>query len=258
MSNFQFGYNFVDYTPTASSENSPNYLDDNLKKYGNLRDHWRSLVATEVTIVFNFGSAKNIIGNLLADINFTACYIQANSVDVWTSPPYRYPASGNLTVSKDERTQRYNLWIPPSFNYQYQRLVIPAQTPVDGLGIFRMGTFVALNTILTLTDNPSWPYQYSASKLYRVNEFESGRKEKIKLCDYKIWQGLFSFDPKEKIHESELWTMDSIDEDDYLVFFENNDNTSQAYICQREGSLEVEWDRYATIKTNKYLFEEIV
>lgn len=237
MGNFKIGYNFVPFTPTASTSAS-GYPATNLSVYGHTKRHWRSTVTTETTIVFNYAAAKSIVGIVLSDVNFTACYIQACATDSWPGT-YRLPAvSGNLTVSKDERTQRYNIFIPATFNLQYSRLVITSQTPTDGAAYFRIGTAVHLNTVLTLTANPFLPYEYSADEKTVTNEFESGGYEVVNLGDL-IWEGAFSWTYLNATNEGEIWTINGLKKDANLIFYENISDTSKVYLCRRRSVIEV-------------------
>src|SRR4030042_2463084 len=162
MGNFIFGYDLLSLTGamiTVSSEDS-NYPKANMLDLAHLRRHYRSLVITETTIVIDFSSAKAIKAVLLNDVNFTNVYIQGNDTDVWTSPSF----SQQFTISEDKRVQRYKLYTAlTGFNYQYMRIKITAQTPTDGLSVFRIGTLVVTETILELSRNPSIPYEYQAS-----------------------------------------------------------------------------------------------
>lgn len=240
MGNFKFGYNFVDYTPTPSSEISP-YLATNLKLYDCPKQHWRTnSVVTNTTIVFNYGSAKSIVGIVLVDVNFAACYIQANATDSWGSPSYRLPAvSGNLTVTKDSLyTQRYNIFIPTVFNLQYSRLYIPTQTPVDGAAYFRIGTVVHLNTILELSQNPNYDDEEFAEKKIETNEFRSGGFEDIILGD-RIWERGFDFEVHPTDYINDLKILNGIDIDQNLILYENFDDTSRVYVCRRRTPIKI-------------------
>lgn len=264
MGNFILGYSalkddkFVDYVVTASSENA-DYPATNLKLYSSPKRHTRTLVQTECNYVFDFGSAKAIVAIILVDVNFTGCYIEGNATNEWGSPTFRYPAgSGNLTISKDERTQRYSVYIPLiGFNYEFARLVIPTQTPVDGLNVFRMGSLICLDTKQEFTQNPTYPYDYSADEKNKEIEFESGGYEDYRLGDF-YWQGTFGFDVHERTYESEIWVLNSLGKDGLLVFYENIGDTSKVYVCKRRTEIQVSWEQPNINKIDTMTFRECI
>ncbi len=252
MANFIFGYTFTAYSAVASSEDS-NYPGTNLSIYGFTKRHFRSLVSTAVTIVFDFTTAKALAGVMLHDINFTDVFIEGNATDSWGSPAF----SQQFTPAKDERTERYKLYATlTGFNYRYMRLRIPAQTPVDGLSVFKIGTVVCLDTILEISESPDWSYDYSADEEIKVNEFESGGDERVNLGDL-IWRGSFSFNPYIRTNEGELWTLNSIKKDENLVFFENLGDVSKVYLCRRDTKIKVTWHTPKAVRTNRLEFKEI-
>lgn len=256
MSNFKFGYDFIEPTvETPSSEDSGKPWS-NAADYNRLRRHYRSLVQTEVTIVCNFGAAKALVGLFLNDVNFTAVTIQGNATDSWVTPSF----TEDFTVAKNVLTQRYQIYCAlAAFNYQYLRIKIPAQTPADGLSVFRVGTRVFILTQLELARNPSMGYARRAGyPAPIVNQFLSGGRELISQGDYKIWSGTFSFDNIEWEHEPDLWTLDAFQPDDPVVFYENLGTNSHAYLCRKDDPTEVSWPRHGVAKSSAVAFTEVI
>ncbi len=252
MANFLFGYDFVSYSAVASSEDS-NYPATNLSVYGFTKRHFRSLVSTEVTIVFDFTTAKALTGVLLNDVNFTDVYIEGHATDSWGAPSF----SEQFTPAQDERTQRYKLYAAlTAFNYRYMRLRIPSQAPVGSLSVFKIGTLVCLDTALTLTTNPAFGYKYSANEQVAINEFESGGDERVNLGDL-LWKGGFAFDAYDRTDESDLWTLNNIKKDENLVFFENRGDVSKVYLCRRDTAIEVSWFANESVRTSRLEYKEI-
>jgi hypothetical protein len=223
VGHFMFGHTFVDYTPTASSEDSTNYTDDNLKIYNNLRLQWRSTSTAQNTIVCPFSGSKHIIGVILDDVNFTSVNIGGT----------------DFTIGRDERVGRYKIYALLDTTNSSITITIPTQSTTDGLSKFRIGRIVFLDTVITLRMNVSWPYDYSAAKPYKVNEMESGGRQKVKLGDYKVFQCGFRFNPIDADYEDDLWSIDDINEDEEFVLFENDNDTSKVYVCYRDGAIEV-------------------
>lgn len=259
--NFIFGYSaakdnkFVDYTPSCAKTNS-SYPLSALKDYFDLLNHWRSnTIAEEVDIVCDFGSQKSIVAVKLDDVNFTNVYVQGNSSDVWTDPP----VNQQYTIAKEDAVQRYKNGALLSIPYQYARIKIPAQSTTDGLSAFRIGRLIFIDTKIELIQNPSYPYEYEATKKYNVTEFLSGGFEKVKLGSNKIWSCDFGINIFEKdVLESQLWQLDAIDEDELIVFLENRGNNSKAWVCMRDGSLKVSETHHNIGKSNNYEFVEVI
>lgn len=250
MSNFVFGYDFIAPSITADSEDST-YPASNLILYGNTKRHWRSQVATEVKIVFDYTSAKTLLAVALFDCNFTSVYIEGSADDI------TYSFSQVFTISKDERTQRYDLYATLSaFNYRYMRIRIPAQTPVDSATYFRIGTVVSLDILLTLTANPSYPYAYTTDERVTVNQFKSGGREVVNRGDL-LWKGSFQWPALEVANEPELWTLNGLKKDAKLIFYENNSDTSKAYICRRISPVKVAWKQFQIVSIARIDLEEI-
>lgn len=255
MGNYLFDCTLVDYTPSASSEDST-YPDDNLKIYGHLRKHYRALVQTEVTITLDFGSAKTIESVLLDDVNFTDVYIQGHADEAhWGTPDF----SEQFTVTQDERVNRYKLFAAlTAFNYQYMRIKVPVQVPTD-LSVFRIGRVCCSDDRITLTKNPSPGYTYKAAfPNPGENNFLSGGREVISRGSYKKWTGEFTFRGNVKTNEDQLWSIDAFEPDDYIVFFENGSDLDKVYLCRKKSSLEIEWFAPNSIKTNVFELEEVI
>lgn len=258
MGNFQIWEDYIELTDsmiTLSSEDSNlDYSKNQMLDLAHLRRHTRTAVKTEVTIDINFGSTKAIKAVFLNDINFTDIYIEGstNGTD-WVF-------SQQFTISKDKKVNRYKIHAAlTGFYYQYMRIRITAQDPVDGLSIFRIGTLMCTENIFTFTQNPTYPYRYRASYPEPLEvKFPDGGFEQVSQGSYKKWTGEFGFDLNVKENELELWTLDAIDITAYLVFYENNNDSSKAYLCKKKEPLEIQWSSYKIIKTNLYIFEEVI
>lgn len=260
MGNFKFGYNFLDYTPVASSEDT-NYPASNLKDYAHLARHSRTLVKTECTYTCNFGSAKTLAGILLNDVNFTDAYIEGSANgSSWTY-------SVHVTITEDKGRKRYGIYTPlTAFSYQYFRIRITAQDPVArypdaALSVFRIGTLVLCQSALEFTQNPSYPYNRSFMKSEPlINEFLSGGREKISTGDLIHWEGDFSFDLSEiDVIEDEILEFNAIiDQVDYMVFFENRGNNSKSYLCQKDTTPEISESSHNIMATGEFKLTEVV
>ena len=236
MGNFIFGYNFKSYTATASST-EPGYPVANIYDYEHPRLQWRSMSIASEQWVKAYTGATNITlrGVMLNDVNFTNIKIQHNTTDSWPG------TSADYTVTQDERTGRYKIYVPFNASAKYVRIVIPAQAVTDNLPAFRIGCLIILDTIVELSVNPSFPYTYDADEKMATNEFESGGFDDVNL-GARIWSGSFGFQVHDRAYESEIWWLNRIGKNANLVFYENCGDRSKCYQCRRRTPVQVVWD----------------
>lgn len=251
---FTFGYVLAEPDSETPSSQDTGYPWTNAKIYSALKIHYRALVQTEVTIVCNFGADQSLVGLMLEDVNFTSVTIQGNATNVWTSPSPSF--SQDFTISKNPEVQRYNIWCAlTAFNYAFLRIKIPTQTPID-LSVFRIGRRTFIGT--AIEQSPT--FGFSEGGAYpepTINEFKSGRKEKISNGSYKIWSGDFTFDVT-TAESADLWTLDSVEPDDYIAFYKNFGDTSACYLCQKETPLTLGWPNYQMRQSNAITLREVV
>ncbi len=255
MGNFIFGYSaakdnkFLDYTPTATSEDSE-HLATNLKLYANPKQDWRGLVATDTVITLAFGSAKVVLTIALIDVNFTACYITENGT-------FRHPAAGNLTISQDEGTGRYDAYIAlTGFNFANLNLHIPTQTPLFSESVFRIGSVICLDTKMELIANPH-EYEPEFDEKMKTNEFESGGFEDINLGDI-FWQGTMNFPTINSAQITQFMTLNTLKKDQLLLFYENENNTSKVYVCKRRSVIGVSYSPGSCADIKSIIFRETI
>ena len=97
---------------------------------------WRSTATTEQWVKVDFGDPTSLEVVAPIHANVTTLTVQGHATDVWTSPSY----SVALTIGRNPWNRRYQAaQLPVGFNYRYLRLLIGAQTPVDGAAYFSLG-----------------------------------------------------------------------------------------------------------------------
>jgi hypothetical protein len=249
---FKFGYNFVDAATITSDNENSSYPATNIQIYNHTKRHFRSdSTSSDVHITLDFGSLKSIQAILLNDVNFTSVVIQGNDTDSWATPSY----GASFNILKDERTQRYKLYQTlTNFSYRYMRIVITSGIAItDGADYYRIGSFIALDTIYTLTRNVSWPYDYSSDDEAAVVKYKTGVEERINLGEL-LFECSFGFKTVSKDEEAEIWTLNSFKKDENIILFENTADTTKAYLCRRETPIKVSERSagYSSIKTIKF------
>jgi hypothetical protein len=124
-------------TLTPSTEDA-NWLATNVQSPARPFLPWKTTaVGSDQNLVVDFGSAKTFDLVVLVAVNFANASVQANSSASWSTPPYNHAIT--ITRNPHNRRYQYGLLLAPALSYQYLRLLIPAQTPVDGASAFKVG-----------------------------------------------------------------------------------------------------------------------
>lgn len=248
MANMQIYYNFLSYTPTALNED-PVYVLANLDYYENTKQQYRTTtINAGEWIKFDLGSLKTIKGIFINDCNFASATIQIATTDSWTSPD-RY--NQTPAVANDTRVSRYKHLCNPALSQttRYVRILPLGTVGTDGLSVYRMGTVVIAGSMLELYENPDYPYNINIKKAINTIAKESGGAFHVPLGP-QIWECSFGFELYEQAYESDFWTLNSITEDQNMVFFENCAYTQHAYLCRR-SPIQVSWVKpsYVSLQT---------
>lgn len=232
----------------------------------NVMDRWhlkRRFRANDVTtndylLKFNFGAAQTLVAVTLQDVNFNKVKIQGHASDTWTSPSY---AGSDLTVSQNAITGRYNIYIPlTAFNYQYLRVFIPTGTTAVGTYTtkWEAGTLCFLSAQTTLTKNTSFGYAQSGQHSYRDIQLPHGGSERVLTGSSIAWNGSLVFGNRYKTSATELYTLNAMDMAQPLVYYRNNSDTSEVYLCVRDGAIETTEFTYNMISGGSIKLKELV
>lgn len=233
----------------------------------NVMDNWhlsRCFRAADVTandylLKFNFGAAQSLSAILLRNVNFDTVKIQGHASDSWGSPSY---AGSNLTVSQDPITGRYNIYIPiTSFNYQYLRIFIPAGTSEVGTSIseWKIGNVLFMSSITTLSKNISYGYNDTGEQASKTISLpHGGAGESVELGDLTAWQGEVSFGYRAESDESELWTVNAMHAGKPIMFYLNDSDTSEAWLCKRDGNYKSTLIANGHVQGNSFRLTEII
>lgn len=249
--NFIFCSSFHAMTITASTQDS-NYLSTNI---GNsyLNREWRNGSTVNATVVVDLGSIKNISGIFIDGCNFTNMTLTRD-----TSTSFSASTSSTYTVTMDARTQRYRIYCPISTGIRTYKVIIPTQSPTDGLSVFRIGRIKTLSTsTITLSSDPQG-YDFTAEDRIKTNEFLSGAIEDVLLGEKLIWNGSFNWSARHTTYETELWTINGWNRNQDIFFFENMDDYSKAYLCRKRNNISIEWEEANISKVNAINFKEYI
>jgi len=255
MGNIILSNSFVDVADASITARSALTGYDKI----NVMDRWNiercfsanDLTANDYLLKFDFGAAQTLVGIFLNDVNFNKVKIQANATDAWTAPTY---AGTDLTVSQNKVTGRYQIYIPlTAFSYRYLRLFIPTGTAAVGSYTTKwsLGTVCFLSAATELAHNMSYDYGQMGKHFYKtsVNErVQTGKKIR--------WDGSLVFGNRTKTDEAELWTINRMNMALPFVYYENFGDTSAAYLCVRDDSIETKWTSYSGVTGNSIKIKE--
>lgn len=126
----------ADGTVTASSE-SADYPAENVKQAGQPFLPWRTAALGVQTLVVDLGvTPATQVLLILNRTNFVTATIEANTSDSWGSPALSQP----ITIAENPVNGRYmHSLVFQNFPYQFVRLVIASQTPVDAAAYYLLG-----------------------------------------------------------------------------------------------------------------------
>ena len=114
----------------------------------------------------------------------------------------------------------------------------------------------SMNSVFEFTENPTFPYAFTADEKMITNDFESGGYEDVNLGPL-LWEGNFGFAVHERSLESEINIFSRMYKSANLVFFENYTDPALCYICRRRTPIQVSWDSTNINSIQTMTFKEI-
>lgn len=247
---------FVDLGTITSRSETAAYPDDNVEEYWHLKRRFRANDANvgDWLLKFDFGAAKSIVAVVLNDVNFDRVKIETDAGDNWAGAQ---DSSGDLTVSLDERVNRYKIYIPYVYTKQWMRILIPGGTNAVGdyTTKWEVGSVVVLDSVNAFAKNA---YSRSAIKPFEDLEMPSGGFERISLGDNLAWEGVVSIDTRAESDEDELWTLNALDSSLPLILYENRAETDKVYLCLRDDAYVGNLVHQGLVTGNIIKFKELV
>lgn len=224
-------------TVVTGSTQDATYVATNVKSPQRPFLPWRTTATSEQTLVLDFLGTATITFLALIYGNFIDVTVQGNATDSWGAPSF----SQATKLSRNPWNSRYHLGIVLSgFAYRYMRIVIAAQTPIDGAAYFRLGGIWAGVSVET-------PRHVEFSVRY-----ERVEPKRDLVPDHEGWrQRLKLGEPYTRIHAErvarmtiespgygdELMTWALLDrqmwEMDYFAYFTNLLDPAQVYVVRR-------------------------
>lgn len=190
--------------------------------------------------VIDFGAAQALNGIFLNHVNFNKVRLFGHASDLaadWSTATYK---SGDVTISQNIYTGRYNLYhnLGGSFSYRFLAVGTPAACTVVGdyTTYWECSMIALLETVTTLSNNMSYGYQRTAEQVIRETQLPFGGKSRISPESILVrqWRGVLNFGHRTETNEAELWTINRYPMNKPLFFYENRSSTQDGYICFRD------------------------
>lgn len=262
----------VSNTNITSLTENIDYPKINVMDYWHLKRRFRTNELFDVTsddaryiLKFDFGVDQIIDGLFLNDINFNKVRIYGSksaSGDLGTDwQAAAFDSGENHSVTLDERVNRYKIYLPlTSFNHRYLAIVVP--TAASAVGDYKtnaeIGTVVFISASTIFTFNMDYGYERSSSKAYKEIALGTESVERVALADNLKWNGSLSFSARTLSNETDLWTLNRMDNAGPLFFYENQDDDDKAYICVRDDDYSGTWSSYNIVTGNSIKLKELV
>ena len=253
MGNFQIGYTFSTYAPSAANEDA-DYPSANLYLYSHTKRHFRTLSDTASLIVIDQGATNMLSGIVLNDVNFATCVIMGNASSSFGAPSF----STQITISNDARVGRYKAYHPLPIDYRYIGIRMPdGMAKTDALSVYRIGTIGLIKSITTVT-LMSNGYEWTADEESIMNEMQGGWFEDVRMGD-NVWEGTLSYPiGVSTVSEAEFKTLTTLRKNANLVFYENDGDNSQVYICRRRSKIEIKKEAGGLFTPSNITFRELL
>jgi len=257
MSNFILSYDFIDYTPTASTEHA-SFPDDNIADLSSPGAEYRSTNALQTTIVLDTGAAETAVAAVyIGGVNFTSMTIEGNETNSWGAAAFQLGA----VIGRDAELLKYKgFFALTDFEYRYMRLIIPAQTRTDGEGFYRVGVVVLLSTAAELPINPQYNYERAPGWPHEEVELDGGGIETLILGLCMRFEAELEFQAR-KTHEAVFHAINAVQPGRPFIFYENgwhSGGTEKAYLVRIQKPLSIKWEAESYFSTNRWKLIEIV
>lgn len=206
----------------------------------------------------DFGAAFTPAAIIVGNVNVASIKIQGNATDSWGSPGRD---SGALTVTEDPLTGRYNYIYEPSSwttNTRYIRVVSNTATETDGTDVFAVGYILVLTTLSALTTPLADPIGFQPTEAVLSQELSGGGDDTVTIgrvrANISIAQSLFA-----SAQESEvLGLLRQNGRAGAMVFFMDDGDTSQVYVCRRANDATVSLTGYNARQLTPVQLRELI
>lgn len=256
----------VDAAITARSSTA-GYLKADIMDYWHLKARHRAadLTKSSTTALFVIDMttvSQSVAAVYLSDVNYDKVDVRGDAsnlgtgVGAWSDAASDWE-SGIISLSQNPWTGRYQGYIPTTgFTNRY--LAICPSTTANAVGSYTTYWQTGLVCIMETVTELSMDYAMMRQSTEQLFE-NVGRSGRISLSNAPSWIGEVSFGERRRSLETELRTMGRADLATPIMFYLNDGNTSEAYICLLDQGYSSEWFGYDAVRGGQSMrFREII
>lgn len=241
--NVQFGTTWLSYTPSLPSgaSEAAGHPVTNLGVYDRPLRTWRSQDTTSEKIVLDLGAAKTVAALFVNHVNFTTLLVEGAADSGFTSGVVTL---GTFTIGKDRRVGRYKAWCAIGSPQSKRYLRLTPSNPVGSATYYEIGVVGVFDAagIVTLDDNPSWPWRTVRQQATTRIGFAGGGEDAITdgapyleiTMASEVWRRTGG-----STVLTQLLDLCDLGPAALLVLHENRGDTAAAYGVRRTSELEV-------------------
>lgn len=245
MGNLIYSQDFITVANAkiTSRSDTAGYAKIDIMDYWHLKARHRAgdLTKSDVNplFIFDFDAAKSVIAVYLSDVNYDKVRIRAHASDLttnWTTSTYD---SGDITLSQNAWTGRYQGYVPCPFNLRYMAICTPAAAGAVGsyTTYWETGCVAILDSVTTLSKNIAYPLQQETQHSF----VDVGRTGRVSLSSVVGWVGGINFGIRLKTDETEAKAFGRLDKSTPVLIYLNQSDTSEAYLCVVDQGYSSEW-----------------
>jgi len=203
----------------------------------------------------DMGAAKTVVAVYISDCNYNKVRIRAHASDLttnWSTSTYN---GGDVTLSLNPWTGRYQGFVPAVFNLRWLAICTPAAASAVGSYVtyWETGVVAIMDSVTQLS---AAEHGYPFAQLADHAVLDVGRSGRVSLSDVLAWQGELTYQVIESA-EAELMVLNRAGRATPMLLYFNAGDTSQAYLCLRDDPWRGEITQYNSVQ-GKMRFREIV
>lgn len=242
----------------ASSTAATGFPASNVGDYTHPFRPYRSTSISDDTtfVTLDFGTGQPLYAVVIDNINVTKIHVD-HSIDnaSWNSD------YNDLTVSRCITSGRYKIYVDlstKSFNWRYLRIRTAIGTTTDGTSYLSIGSILGLAQLNNWTAVPGFPYSITPMRAWLPgDDFIAGGREPITIGN-PYAQVTLSFPVIPTASVTYLKNLLVQPKASPLVFYVNQGDTSEVYICRRTADADLRMEGPAHWSVPSVVLEEVV
>lgn len=245
MGNLIYSQDFITVADAAitSRSDTAGYAKADIMDYWHLKARHRAADVTKSDsnplFRIDLGAAETVVAVYLSDVNYNKVRIRAHASDLTTNWAASTYDSGDISLSQNAWTGRYQGYVPTVFNLRYMAICTPAAATAVGsyTTYWETGCVAIFDSVTTFSENIAYPLQQETQQLF----VDVGRTGRVNLSGTVGWVGGINFGNRTITNEAEAKTFGRLDKSQPVLIYLNQSDTSEAYLCVVDQNYSSEW-----------------